>query len=95
MCIYFFTGQNLDSIGITLIGNYENIAPTDQQLNALKKVINKDGIDGGKIGANYVLYVQNYFNPANISPGKKAIEILKTWPNYVKSYYLEEESYEY
>lgn len=86
-CHYICVEHNLDSIGITLIGNFENVPPSTPQLNALKQLL-QDGVSKGKISANYVLYTQKYFNPISRSPGEKAIEILKTWPHFVKSSFL-------
>lgn len=86
MIIIYFSGENLYSIGIMLIGNFQNVAPTNKQMDALKMLL-ADGVVKGKLGSNYVIYAQNYFYPSYISPGQKVIDIIKTWPHYVKQFW--------
>ncbi|KAJ0178672.1 hypothetical protein K1T71_005447 [Dendrolimus kikuchii] len=75
-------GYNRRSIGISFIGNYNNVAPTPQQMNAVKSMI-QCGVERGHLSPNYHLVAHKQLI-ATESPGRKLYNEIRRWPHYLE-----------
>ncbi|XP_055384729.1 peptidoglycan-recognition protein LF-like [Condylostylus longicornis] len=73
-------GYNQISIGIAFIGNFNEIEPNKNQLEAAKLLID-EGVRKGKLSSDYILKGQKQF-AATESPGLALLNIIKTWQHY-------------
>ncbi|XP_001605218.1 peptidoglycan-recognition protein SC2 [Nasonia vitripennis] len=74
---------NDKSIGICVIGNYENRSPNSAATEAVKSLISH-GVSLGKINKAYSLIGHRQASPTSC-PGNKLYQLVQTWPNWVKS----------
>lgn len=73
-------GYNVKSIGIGFIGNFSEVAPTNNQLCAAQKLF-EEGLRLNKLTFDYSIYGQNQLT-ASESPGQKLYNIIKTWSHW-------------
>ncbi|XP_068990061.1 peptidoglycan recognition protein-like isoform X2 [Neodiprion pinetum] len=73
-------GYNSRSIGISFIGTYNTVAPSDHQMNALQQLI-EIGVKSGKIAADYKLLGHRQVSKTP-SPGDALYNIITTWPHW-------------
>lgn len=73
-------GYNKYSIGISFIGTFMNILPTDNQLLACKRLIER-GVQLGYVRKDYKLVGARQLQTTQ-SPGTKLFEELKKWPHW-------------
>lgn len=73
-------GYNAKSIGIALIGTFNNMLPTADQMHGAKLLIQK-GLELGYIQANYTLFGATQLSHTQ-SPGEMFFEVLKKWPHF-------------
>ncbi|XP_030373354.1 peptidoglycan-recognition protein LC isoform X3 [Scaptodrosophila lebanonensis] len=73
-------GYNMDSIGISFIGTFNKILPTEQQLQACQLLI-AEGVRLKKLDPDYKLYGHRQLS-ATESPGALLYKIIKTWPHW-------------
>ncbi|XP_046734927.1 uncharacterized protein LOC124404636 [Diprion similis] len=73
-------GYNTRSIGISFIGTYNTVAPSDHQMHALEQLI-EIGVKSGKIAADYKLLGHRQVSKT-LSPGDALYNIIKTWPHW-------------
>ena len=73
-------GFNSASFGIAFIGNFNKIAPNENQLKA-GLLLFDEGVKLGKLTADYKIYAQRQFI-ASESPGGAFYEIIKTWSHW-------------
>ncbi|XP_017785945.1 PREDICTED: peptidoglycan-recognition protein SB1-like [Nicrophorus vespilloides] len=71
---------NEKSIGISVIGRFDDISPNSAALNAVKELI-AYGVANGKIQSNYKLVGHRQVKGTKC-PGQAFYNIIKTWPNY-------------
>lgn len=71
----FLIGQNSKSEGIAFIGNYNNLAPTDEQMQTLEALL-ENGVKKGYITSDFKLYGARQWQ-ATQSPGIKLYERLQ------------------
>ncbi|XP_053674142.1 peptidoglycan recognition protein 3-like [Anopheles nili] len=75
-------GYNSKSEGIAFIGNYDYVDdPTTTQMEQLQLLL-EHGISQGYISKSYKIYASQQLN-VNVPTGKKLIEALKKFPNFV------------
>lgn len=72
--------NNADSIGVALIGAFETVKPTDEQIRALKNLL-EWGVSNGKLDKDYKLFAQRQLQ-ATDSPGTMVMEVIESWPHY-------------
>ena len=72
--------NNADSIGIALIGSFSTVKPTDEQMRALRSLLDW-GVSSGKVDKDYKLFAQRQLHPTD-SPGTMVLEIIETWPHF-------------
>ncbi|XP_032290489.1 peptidoglycan-recognition protein SC2 isoform X7 [Drosophila virilis] len=75
-------GYNSDSIGISFIGTFIKIHPTDEQLQACKLLL-EEGVRLKKLVPDYKLYGHRQLS-ATESPGEILYSIIQTWPHWTK-----------
>lgn len=68
------------SIGVSFIGNFDDVMPTKNQLEAAKKLLEL-GVELGKISEDYILLGQRQV-AQTLSPGDALYHIIKTWPHW-------------
>ncbi|XP_046414678.1 uncharacterized protein LOC124176887 [Neodiprion fabricii] len=73
-------GYNSRSIGISFIGTYNTVAPSDHQMKALQQLI-EIGVKSGKIAADYKLLGHRQVSKT-LSPGDALYNIITTWPHW-------------
>lgn len=73
-------GYNVDSIGISFIGTYIKIKPTEQQLRACQLLI-EEGVRLKKLVPDYRLYGHRQLS-ATESPGELLYAIIQKWPHW-------------
>jgi peptidoglycan recognition protein LE len=73
-------GYNRKSIGIGLIGNFQENIPTQEQMNALR-ILMAVGVQLGKVSHNYQVFGHCQLR-GSTSPGRMFFRILKTWPHW-------------
>ncbi|XP_034480262.1 peptidoglycan-recognition protein LF-like [Drosophila innubila] len=73
-------GYNVDSIGISFIGTFIQIRPTEQQLHACQLLL-EEGVRLKKLVPNYKLYGQRQLSPTE-SPGELLYGIIQKWPHW-------------
>ncbi|KAJ3623066.1 hypothetical protein MTP99_019323 [Tenebrio molitor] len=71
---------NSKSIGICVIGDFQNEKPPRKQLETLKNLISC-AKDNGYVQSNYHL-IGHRQGSQTTCPGKKLFDELKTWPNF-------------
>lgn len=76
-------GFNVNSICFAFIGTFNSVEPTEQQLDAVQKMID-EGVRLQKLTADYDLYGQRQFI-STTSPGQALYEIIKTWKHWKQS----------
>ncbi|XP_030570294.1 peptidoglycan-recognition protein LC isoform X5 [Drosophila novamexicana] len=76
-------GYNSDSIGISFIGTFIKIHPTDEQLQACKLLL-EEGVRLKKLVPDYKLYGHRQLS-ATESPGEILYSIIQTWPHWTKN----------
>ncbi|XP_053624692.1 peptidoglycan recognition protein 4-like isoform X2 [Plodia interpunctella] len=74
-------GYNKYSIGIGFVGTFNNVSPSDKQLEACKKLLQL-GVQLGKLSKDYKLLAHRQLQ-STLSPGDKLYNIIKTWPHFV------------
>ena len=74
-------GYNAKSIGIALIGNFQNAQPTAAQLQATQYLLTL-GLQANRLSRNYKLIGHRQV-AATTSPGNKLYEVIKTWDHWV------------
>lgn len=72
---------NSRSIGIALIGTFEDYLPGKEQLDTLMKLINY-GVEAKYLQANYKLIGARQVDAVR-NPGRALYEEIKTWPHWV------------
>lgn len=72
--------NNADSIGVALIGNFGTIKPTEEQMKALRSLLDW-GVANGKLDKDYRLFAQRQLHPTD-SPGTMVLEVIETWPHF-------------
>ncbi|XP_065081163.1 peptidoglycan-recognition protein LF-like isoform X4 [Ochlerotatus camptorhynchus] len=80
----FLRGQNSKSEGIAFIGNYNNMAPTNEQIEALDALLEK-GVNSGYITSDFKLYGARQWQ-ATDSPGHKLYERLQKHKHWSDDY---------
>ncbi|RWS18622.1 peptidoglycan recognition protein-like protein [Leptotrombidium deliense] len=75
-------GYNRNGIGISFIGDFTNVTPSNNMLNAAKALI-ACGVKSGKIKSTYQLHGHRDAG-STACPGNKLYAIIKTWKNYRK-----------
>lgn len=73
-------GYNTDSIGISFIGTFVKIRPSDAQLYACQKLL-EEGVRLKKLAPDYKLYGHRQLS-ATESPGDVLYRIIQTWPHW-------------
>ncbi|XP_063986036.1 peptidoglycan-recognition protein LF-like [Diachasmimorpha longicaudata] len=73
-------GYNSRSIGVSFIGTFETVVPSDEQLKAAKSLL-ESGVKDGKLTADYKLLGHRQVRDT-ASPGDKLYEIIKTWTHW-------------
>ncbi|XP_037828154.1 peptidoglycan-recognition protein LC-like isoform X3 [Lucilia sericata] len=73
-------GYNYDSVGITFIGTYMKIPPTEAQLNACLLLL-EEGLRLNKLAPNYHVYGARQFS-ATESPGNMLYNKIKKWKRW-------------
>ncbi|XP_017956453.2 peptidoglycan-recognition protein LC isoform X5 [Drosophila navojoa] len=73
-------GYNTDSIGISFIGTFVKIRPTDAQLYACQKLL-EEGVRLKKLAPDYDLYGHRQLS-ATESPGDVLYRIIQSWPHW-------------
>ncbi|KAL7732638.1 hypothetical protein ACLKA6_013567 [Drosophila palustris] len=73
-------GYNVDSIGISFIGTFIKIWPTEQQLRACQLLM-AEGVRLKKLVPDYKLYGHRQLS-ATESPGELLYGIIQTWPHW-------------
>ncbi|KAG8229559.1 hypothetical protein J437_LFUL009033 [Ladona fulva] len=68
------------SIGLSFIGTFIDVEPTEAQVNAAKWLI-QEGVRLGKVDKDYVLLAHRQVSPTE-SPGEKLFEMMKQWPHW-------------
>ncbi|KAH8418233.1 hypothetical protein KR222_006312 [Zaprionus bogoriensis] len=81
---------NVDSIGISFIGNFVKVRPTEEQLHACQLLI-AEGVRLKKIATDYRLYGHGQLRTTE-SPGAMLYGIIQKWPNWSKIKPQEQES---
>ncbi|KAJ8664831.1 hypothetical protein QAD02_006493 [Eretmocerus hayati] len=71
---------NPKSLGIALIGDFQNMRPTDAQLDATKKFL-EYAVEQNQLDPNYKIIVQRQVIVTN-SPGRMAYQIIRTWDRW-------------
>lgn len=74
-------GYDANSICVAVIGTFDDIAPSQEQLTATQKLI-AEGIRIGKIVSNYRLYGQRQLMSSTNSPGQKLYDIIVSWSHW-------------
>lgn len=91
--------HNSDSLGIALIGKFDQTPPSEAQVISLRKLL-QFGIAWEHLKSNYELFGHDQLLPdepasrpsnASSNPGEKLFEIIRKWPhwtsnNYYKTY---------
>lgn len=72
--------NNADSIGVALIGSFNTIKPADEQVRALRNLL-EWGVTNAKLDKDYKLFAQRQLHPTE-SPGTMVLEIIETWPHF-------------
>ncbi|XP_064544483.1 peptidoglycan-recognition protein LC isoform X5 [Drosophila montana] len=75
-------GYNNDSIGISFIGTFIKIHPTEEQLQACQLLL-EEGVRLKKLVPDYKLYGHRQLS-ATESPGEILYSIIQTWPHWTK-----------
>lgn len=87
--------NNHNSIGIALIGKFDDEPPTDAQVTALRKLL-QFGIAWEYLKSNYELFGYDQLVPeeegspgstTSSNPGKKLFTIIKKWPHWTENNY--------
>ncbi|KAK3610049.1 hypothetical protein CHS0354_032134 [Potamilus streckersoni] len=73
-------GWNDVAISIAVLGNFNNVLPSEYALQAINSLITC-GLREGKIKQNYKLYGHRDATPTD-SPGHMLYNLIKTWPHY-------------
>nr|AHN82527.1 peptidoglycan recognition protein long [Sinohyriopsis cumingii] len=68
------------AIAIAVLGNFNNVLPSEHALQAINSLITC-GLRQGKIKQDYKLYGQRDATPTD-SPGHMLYNLIKTWPHY-------------
>ncbi|XP_023178745.2 peptidoglycan-recognition protein LC isoform X5 [Drosophila hydei] len=76
-------GYNHGSIGISFIGTFIKIRPTDAQLHACQLLL-AEGVRLKKLAPDYSLYGHRQLS-ATESPGEILYSIIQTWPHWTKN----------
>ncbi|CAI9741613.1 peptidoglycan-recognition protein SC2-like [Octopus vulgaris] len=76
-------GYNSKSIGICLLGNFENEEPTTEAMESLKKMI-KCSLNKGQISRNYILAGHKDLQSMRKCPGTTLYNKIKYWPHFIK-----------
>lgn len=76
-------GYNARSIGIALIGTFNDYLPPARQIKAARQIIEK-GVKMGYIASNYTLLAASQVSQTQ-SPGTLLAENLKTWPHWAEA----------
>ncbi|XP_011315368.1 peptidoglycan-recognition protein SC2 isoform X2 [Fopius arisanus] len=71
---------NKKSIGISFIGTFNALAPSDQQLTAAKNLL-EVGVNMGKLAEYYKLLGHRQLSET-LSPGDELYKIIQTWPHW-------------
>lgn len=77
------TRSHNDAVCIAFIGNFQNQAPKQSQIDAMWKLINH-GIDEQMLDPDYVINAQRDFYSGQ-SPGDAFYNVVKTWPRFRNS----------
>lgn len=72
--------HNANSLGVALIGSFNVNKPTDEQVRALRYLI-EWGISSGKVDKEYKLFAHRQLH-ATDSPGTTVYEIIESWPHF-------------
>ncbi|KAJ8972445.1 hypothetical protein NQ314_000178 [Rhamnusium bicolor] len=72
------------SIGICVIGDWTELLPPEEQLNAIHQLIAM-GVREGKIQRDYKLVGHKQVREGTVCPGDRLYEEIKTWPHYSTS----------
>lgn len=77
------TRSHNDAICISFIGNFQDLAPKQSQIDAMWKLLT-DGIRTHMLDSDYVINAQRdfYWGP---SPGDAFYSLVKTWPRFQSS----------
>ncbi|XP_015124717.1 peptidoglycan-recognition protein SC2 [Diachasma alloeum] len=73
-------GYNSRSIGLSFIGTFNTVAPSDEQLRTAQLLL-ESGVKDGKLTSDYKLLGHRQVRET-ASPGDKLYEIIKTWPHW-------------
>ncbi|KAG7307908.1 hypothetical protein JYU34_006523 [Plutella xylostella] len=76
-------GYNRKSVGISFIGNFNDIIPTNASLLAAEKLI-ECGVTEEHLSPSYSLVGHRQLRPTE-SPGKNLYEIIQKWPHYLEN----------
>lgn len=82
-------GYNSKTLGIALIGSFQEKNPGDVELNALKSFLDY-AVDQEKITRDYKLFGHRQLT-ATLSPGQKLFDIISTWEHFVDNEYYDQE----
>ncbi|XP_036334551.1 peptidoglycan-recognition protein SC2 [Rhagoletis pomonella] len=74
------TNWNSKSIGISFMGNYNNVQPTAAQISAAKNLL-ADAVSRGQLKAGYILYGHRQVGTTEC-PGTNLYAQIKTWSNW-------------
>ena len=76
--------HNKHSIGISMIGDFRNKSPTQEQIDALKKLINL-GVLEKKIASDYKLLGHRQVSDTE-SPGDYLFNIIQSWDHWSETH---------
>lgn len=82
-------GFNSKTLGVALIGSFQEHIPGDIQLDALKKFLDY-AVDQGKLTYDFRLFGHRQLS-ATLSPGQKLFDILSTWEHFADNEFFVDE----
>lgn len=71
---------NKMSLGLSFIGTFNTVAPSEQQLTAAQNFLDA-GVKMGKLGDNYKLFGHRQLTET-LSPGDELYKIIQTWSHW-------------
>ncbi|KAL3891998.1 hypothetical protein ACJMK2_004238 [Sinanodonta woodiana] len=74
-------GWNSKSVSIAVMGNFNEVLPSDEALNAIDSLISC-GISTLNVLTNYTLYGHRAASKHFDSPGHKLNDLIQTWPHH-------------
>ncbi|XP_069701760.1 peptidoglycan-recognition protein SD-like isoform X2 [Periplaneta americana] len=76
----FSLNYNSRSIGVAFIGDFRNVLPTKEQMQAGQQLVQR-GVQLGKVAHDYKLLGHRQVSPTE-SPGDAFYNVIKTWPHW-------------